>query len=81
MIFSSIFQQADESVVEAKIFPRASALAERLWTNPAHNWRDAEYRLVYHRQRMVNRGIRANTLQPLWCKQNAGHCYVDSTVV
>ncbi|XP_066929700.1 chitooligosaccharidolytic beta-N-acetylglucosaminidase-like [Clytia hemisphaerica] len=74
-------EQADESVSEAKIWPRAAALAERLWTNPEHNWRKAEYRLVYHRQRLVNRGIRADALQPLWCKQNSGHCYYDPTVV
>lgn len=73
-------EQVDQHSSEGKIWPRTAALAERLWTNPDHDWRDAEYRLIYHRERLVNRGIQADALQPLWCEQNAGHCYYDPSI-
>ncbi|XP_065656615.1 chitooligosaccharidolytic beta-N-acetylglucosaminidase-like isoform X1 [Hydra vulgaris] len=73
-------EQVDEYTSEGKIWPRTAALAERLWTNPSHDWRDAEYRLIFHRERLVERGIQADALQPLWCLQNAGHCYYDPNI-
>ncbi|XP_066911880.1 chitooligosaccharidolytic beta-N-acetylglucosaminidase-like isoform X2 [Clytia hemisphaerica] len=73
-------EQVDEHASEGKIWPRTAALAERLWTNPDHGWRDAEYRLIFHRERLVNRGVQADALQPLWCEQNGGHCYYDSSI-
>jgi len=73
-------EQVDENASEGKIWPRTAALAERLWSNPKHNWRNAEYRMIYHRERLVERGIRADALQPLWCQQNAGHCYYDPAI-
>lgn len=66
--------QVDENSSEGKIWPRTAALAERLWTNPDHDWRAAENRLIFHRERLVERGVMADALQPLWCMQNAGHC-------
>jgi len=69
-------EQVDEYSSESKIWPRTSALAERLWTDPTSGWRDAEYRMIFHRERLVERGIDADALQPLWCEQNAGHCYL-----
>ena len=36
--------------------------------------------MIYHRERMVERGINADALQPLWCEHNAGHCYYDPTI-
>ena len=76
----NIFLQVDESSSEGKIWPRTAALAERLWTNPDHDWRAAEYRLIYHRERLVERGVMADALQPLWCMHNAGHCYYDPNI-
>ena len=55
-------------------------MAERLWSNPDHDWKEAEYRMIYHRDRMVERGIKADALQPFWCAQNAGHCYFNKTI-
>lgn len=59
-----------------QLWPRGAALAERLWTNPSHNWEPAETRLIHQRQRMVARGIMADRIQPQWCHQNEGLCYL-----
>ncbi|KAK7063270.1 Chitooligosaccharidolytic beta-N-acetylglucosaminidase-like [Halocaridina rubra] len=68
--------QTDEQSLDAKLWPRGAALAERLWTNPLHNWEPAETRFIHHRQRMVKRGIQADRIQPQWCHQNEGLCYL-----
>jgi len=67
-------ETVDESTVDGKVWPRVSGLAERLWSNPAEDWTHVEARLIYHRDRLVQRGIRADPIQPLWCKQNGGSC-------
>ena len=61
--------------MEGKIFPRAAAFAERLWSNPSTKWYEAEPRMLHHRQRLVRRGVRADRLQPEYCNVNSGHCY------
>jgi len=73
-------EQVDEHSSEGKIWPRVSALAERLWSDPQHGWRPAVNRMVTHRERMVNRGVHADALQPLWCQQNSGYCYYDPSI-
>jgi len=73
-------EQVDEHSSESKIWPRVSALAERLWSNPSQGWRTAEYRFIHHRERMVERGVQADAIQPRWCHQNSGHCYLDNRV-
>ncbi|ROT71808.1 beta-N-acetylglucosaminidase [Penaeus vannamei] len=69
-------EQVDEMTLDSRLWPRGAALAERLWTNPSHNWEPAETRLIHQRQRMVARGIRADRIQPQWCHQNEGLCYI-----
>ena len=60
------------------MFPRISALAERLWSNPGPNWKedfmDVEIRMVNHRQLLVDRGIKADAIQPEYCFLNEGSC-------
>jgi len=72
-------EQVDEHSVEAKVWPRAAAVAERLWSNPETGWKDAEPRFINNRDRMVNLGIRADAEQPRWCHQNDGLCYLRDT--
>lgn len=67
-------EQADENSMDSRIWPRAAALAERTWTNPTTGWRNAEYRMLFNRDRLVKNGIAADAIEPLWCSQNEGSC-------
>jgi len=69
-------EQVEGQAVIHKLWPRASALGERLWSDPPGGWKQAEVRMVNHRERLVSRGIAADALQPEWCHQNDGLCYV-----
>ncbi|XP_076646966.1 beta-hexosaminidase 1 [Halictus rubicundus] len=68
-------EQADSATTDSKIWPRAAALAERLWAEPSSSWIHAEQRMLRQRERYVARGFDAESLQPEWCLQNQGHCY------
>lgn len=60
-----------------RLWPRGAAMAERFWTGSSSIWKDAKIRLMYHRGRMVKRGFAPDTLQPEWCDQNDGLCYIS----
>ncbi|XP_054287590.1 chitooligosaccharidolytic beta-N-acetylglucosaminidase, partial [Macrosteles quadrilineatus] len=64
----------DDSNIDSRIWPRAAAVAERLWTNPTSDSSAAEYRLVAARDRLVRLGVQAEAIMPQWCKQNQGSC-------
>ena len=53
----------DTYSVESKIFPRADALAERLWSNPKEKWYAAEQRMLQQRWRLTHRDIISCNLQ------------------
>ncbi|KAF2319321.1 hypothetical protein GH714_014787 [Hevea brasiliensis] len=72
-------EQADPTVLDARIWPRASAMAETLWSGNRDETGMKRYagamdRLNEWRYRMVSRGIHAEPLQPLWCIRNPGMC-------
>jgi hexosaminidase len=72
-------EQADPTVLDVRIWPRASAMAETLWSgnrdeSGKKRYAEAMDRLNDWRHRMVNKGIRAEPLQPLWCIKNPGMC-------
>lgn len=67
-------EQVDSTSVESRIWPRAAALAERLWTEPSTSWREAESRMLVQRERLVTQGIAADALEPQWCLQNEENC-------
>lgn len=73
-------EQVDSAAVVHKLWPRVSALGERLWSDPAAGWKEAETRMVHHRRRLVARDIQADALQPEWCHQNEALCYVRKPV-
>ena len=76
--FLNDFSQVDSETVEGKLFPRISAVGERLWSNPNENWKndymEVEIRMVAHRQLLVERGIQADALQPEYCLLSEGSC-------
>lgn len=74
-------EQVDDATVDSKLWPRGAALAERLWTNPVTTWKAAEIRFINHRQRLVKRGVQAERIQPQWCHQNEGLCYLSEPIL
>ncbi|XP_043287535.1 chitooligosaccharidolytic beta-N-acetylglucosaminidase-like [Venturia canescens] len=69
-------EQVDSTSVDSRLWPRSAALAERLWAEPQSTWIHAEQRILRHRERLVQRGILADSLEPEWCLQNQGSCYL-----
>lgn len=69
-------EQSDQFSLDNRLWPRSSALGERLWSNPQGTWRDAEPRMLMHRKRLVENGIQADRLQPEWCLQNEDQCKI-----
>ncbi|XP_031372579.1 beta-hexosaminidase 2 isoform X3 [Punica granatum] len=72
-------EQADPTVLDSRIWPRASAMAEAMWSGNRDEkgmkrYAEATDRLNEWRGRMVSRGIRAEPIQPLWCARNPGMC-------
>ncbi|KDO22466.1 hypothetical protein SPRG_12747 [Saprolegnia parasitica CBS 223.65] len=69
-------EEVDEATMDAKIWPRAAAAAERWWTNPrnATTWKDAIDRLRIQRDRLVEMGLQADAIQPHWCRLHPGEC-------
>ncbi|KAJ8916342.1 hypothetical protein NQ315_005037 [Exocentrus adspersus] len=73
-------EQVDESSLDARLWPRAAAFAERVWSDPQLDTttysiqEDVYTRLNTHRDRLVSRGLGAEALWPSWCAQNPGMC-------
>ncbi|XP_049544745.1 chitooligosaccharidolytic beta-N-acetylglucosaminidase-like [Anopheles darlingi] len=67
-------EQSDSHTLDNRLWPRLSALAERLWSNPRSGWQAAEARMLVHRERLIEAQVAANSIQPKWCLQNEGNC-------
>ncbi|CAL1351938.1 unnamed protein product [Linum trigynum] len=72
-------EQADGTVLDGKVWPRAAAMAEAMWSGNRDEkgrkrFAEATDRLNEWRYRMVGRGIKAEPIQPLWCLRNPGMC-------
>src|SRR5690606_8102921 len=58
----------DATVLQGTVWPRMSAVAERLWSSQdVTDYNLALPRLVDHRCRLVARGIAVQPLEPGWC--------------
>lgn len=65
---------ADDSSIDAKLWPRTAAFAERIWSNPSSRNATVLYRLLQQRRRLIQLGIEAETIIPEWCQYNEGMC-------
>ena len=61
-------EQVDDACIDQRVWPRASAVAERLWSpQSVDNITDATNRIDLQRCRMVRRGIGAGPVAPGYC--------------
>lgn len=67
-------EEAESNTIDSRLWPRASAFAETLWSAPETTWEAAEERMLFHRERLVALGIDADALQPEWCRRNQNNC-------
>ncbi|XP_072947193.1 chitooligosaccharidolytic beta-N-acetylglucosaminidase isoform X2 [Epargyreus clarus] len=67
-------EYVDAQALDTRVWPRAAAVAERLWADPAPGAAAAEPRLQRHRLRLAARGLRSDVLSPAWCAQHDSHC-------
>ena len=67
----------DPTNLDGKLWPRAAAAAEVMWSGPkgvAGVDESATRRLAEMRERLILRGTEANMVQMTWCLQNIGDC-------
>lgn len=72
-------EQVDENILDARLWPRSSALGERLWSDPdteSHYAISKETfkRFSIFRNRLVQLGIKAEPIFPKYCAQNQDEC-------
>ena len=73
-------EQTDAINFDDMVWPRASAAGEVLWsgakteTGQNRSQVEASPRLAEWRERMVQRGVRAGPIQPVFCTQEKGQC-------
>eukprot|EP01028_Stygiella_incarcerata_P005243 TRINITY_DN2232_c0_g1_i1.p1 TRINITY_DN2232_c0_g1~~TRINITY_DN2232_c0_g1_i1.p1 ORF type:complete len:526 (+),score=134.67 TRINITY_DN2232_c0_g1_i1:106-1683(+) len=61
-------EQVDESNMDSRMWPRACAIAERLWSDKSvSDPSAAKPRLMQHRCRLVQRGVGAGPIAPDYC--------------
>ncbi|XP_063932961.1 chitooligosaccharidolytic beta-N-acetylglucosaminidase isoform X2 [Zophobas morio] len=67
-------EQVDSASVDTRLWPRAAAMGEVLWSEPSNGWREAESRMLVQRERIINLGVNADALEPEWCRQYEESC-------
>ncbi|KAG6000974.1 woronin body major protein [Claviceps pusilla] len=82
-------EQVDDTVISAKMWPRAAALAELVWSgnkDPKTGQKRTTYmtqRILNFREYLVANGIGATALVPKYCLQHPHHCdlYYNQTII
>lgn len=59
---------------DSRTWPRAAAVAERLWANPENPARMATIRFYRHNARLKTLGIQSEPNAPKYCILNEGQC-------
>ncbi|XP_065167218.1 probable beta-hexosaminidase fdl isoform X2 [Atheta coriaria] len=76
-------EQADHVSLDTRLWPRAAAFAERVWSDVGTksiykqeqlSIEDVYARIQMQRERMIKRGLKNEALWPQWCSQNPGMC-------
>lgn len=69
-------EQVGVDTLETRIWPRTTAFAERLWSDlPETTVDEVTTRFLDQTDRMVDRGIKVDTVWPKWCSLNPGKCF------
>jgi hexosaminidase len=64
-------EHIDENNMESIVYPRASSVGERLWSDESvRNYVLAKDRFQHQRCRLVARGFRASAIEPGFCEKN-----------
>ncbi|KAG5950991.1 woronin body major protein [Claviceps sorghi] len=82
-------EQVDDSVISGKMWPRAAALAELVWSgnkDPKTGKKRTTYmtqRILNFREYLIANGIAAAPLVPKYCLQHPHHCdlYYDQDII
>ena len=64
----------DSITLDGKLWPRAAAAAEILWSGARQVDESVTRRLAEFRERLVLKGIQASVVQMEWCLKNPGQC-------
>ncbi|XP_075234714.1 chitooligosaccharidolytic beta-N-acetylglucosaminidase-like [Lycorma delicatula] len=67
-------ETVSEQSLDSKLWPRGAALAERTWTDPTSNWKQAESRMLNNVERLIKLGADADAIEPEWCNINRNGC-------
>ncbi|KAG9287419.1 hypothetical protein G9A89_023791 [Geosiphon pyriformis] len=72
-------EQSDGIVIDSKLWPRAAAFGELLWSGNKDEkgrkrYREMQQRINEFRERLVIRGVGALPLQPKWCYKHPHEC-------
>lgn len=71
-------ETSDSASLDIRVWPRAAAMAEVVWSEPTTSWKEAESRFYIQRERLINGGINADSVAPEWCYDRDETCRVDS---
>lgn len=69
-------EQVNENSVDTRIWPRATAFAERMWTDPKNSVipKETVNRFSVFQRRFLSLGLKSDAIFPKYCEQNEEEC-------